>query len=437
MFQGRSGRRLPVVGIALVACASLAAGLLVFQAGAAPSLQRRANLPAIGRDESGGVPPQVEFEACGGGAKTVVLVVDPALNAGIRSGLDQFEKDLCADGYTVLERRSDFGTPPELRSYLAGVWARPNRQLAGTILVGGAPHAYQWVTLVSTNPSIPSTSEEVISFQYYSDLDGDFGRSAGYTSPGGHPYSYDTHTGNVGWEIWVGVLPIYGGDTVKTIEALQRFFAKDHAYRMGSSSIPRAFLEVVEHFSASTLAQSTQIMSDLKTGQYAWTPFSTSPGAKIYFDSPPAGLSVAQGYADLAAGVADFTDVDAHGYWGASGQLTIAKVESTPVKTIFFWSNGCAVGDLDHAENFLTSVLYSSTSAVLVAKGTTNNSGGMGTNASGFFGHNVATGMSAGKSLGQALVDHVNVPLIAPWSASREFHFATGVVLGDPTLRLR
>lgn len=422
---------------AVIALASLAVGALAFRVGAVPSLQRRANLPAVGRDESGGVPPQAEFEACDGGARTVVLVVDPALAGGIRSGLDQFEKDVCADGYSVLERRAGFGTPPELRTYLAGVWARPNRQLVGAILIGNLPHAYQWVTLTSTNPSIPSTSEEVISFQYYADLDGTFGQSAGYTSAGKHSYSYDTHTGNVGWDIWVGVLPMYSGDAAKTIDALQRFFTKDHAYRTQGSSIPRAFLEVAEHFTATSAAQSTQFMNDLKTGQYAWTPFSTSPGARIYFDSPPAGISISQGYADLAAGVADFTDVDAHGYWGASGQLTIAKVESTPVKTVFFWSNGCAVGDLDHADNFLTSVLYSPTSSVLVAKGTTNDSGGLGTNSNGYFGHNIATSMSAGKSFGQAMVDHVNVPLIAPWSAIREFQFGSGVVLGDPTLRLR
>jgi hypothetical protein len=375
-------------------------------------------------------------EACKG-SQTIALLIDPALVVAIRTGLDQFEKDLCADDYTVIERRADFAAPAQVRNYLATVYARPGADMVGTILIGDIPHAYQWVTLVSTNPSIPSTSEEVISFQYYADLDGVFGASAGYTSPGKHQYSFDTHTGNLDWEIWVGVLPVYKGDAARTADALGRFFAKDHAYRTSGSSIPRGFLEVAEHFTAKTAAQSTQLMNDLRTGQYAWTPFSSTAGARIYFDSPPASLSVAQGYADLAAGVADFTDIDAHGYWGASGQLTIAKVESTPVRTLFFWSNGCAIGDLDHLDNFLTSILYSPTSAVLVAKGTTNDSGGMGTNAHGYFGHNVATSLAAGKTLGQALLDHVNAGLIPPWSESREFQFATGVVLGDATLKLR
>ena len=104
---------------------------------------------------------------------------------------------------------------------------------------------------------------------------------------------------------------------------------------------------------------------------------------------------------------------------------------------MFFWSDGCAVGDLDHRENFLTSVLYSPTSLVLAAKGTTNNSGGMGSNQNGFYGHNVAVALSRGGSLGEALLEHVNVPLIWPWSESREFHLATSVILGDASLKLR
>jgi hypothetical protein len=109
-------------------------------------------------------------------------------------------------------------------------------------------------------------------------------------------------------------------------------------------------------------------MDGMRTGQYAWVPFSNTADALLYFQSTTGGLTVDQGYSALAQGLADFTVTDAHGFWGASGKLTIAQVESTAVKTIFYWSNGCAVGDLDRAENFLTSILYSTTSAVLVAK---------------------------------------------------------------------
>jgi hypothetical protein len=129
--------------------------------------------------------------------------------------------------------------------------------------------------------------------------------------------------------------------------------------------------------------------------------------------------------------------VGTHGTWRSSGKLDLAWAEKNPIRTVFYWNNACAVGDLDHPDNFLTAVLYNPKSMVLVAKGTTNNSGGMGTNKNGFFGHNIATTMSEDKSFGQAILDHVNVPLLEPWDKDRELHFATSVILGDPTLRLR
>ena len=334
-----------------------------------------------------------------------------------------------------MENSAGFADPSALRTYLQGLHSDPGLDLAGAILIGDIPHAYQWVTLHSTNPSIPDASEEVISFQYYADLDGTFASSPTYTSPGGHMYSYDLHTGTADWEIWVGVLPRYKGDLTQTTAAINRYFAKDHDFRIRQLILPNVFLQINEHFHATTLAEHNDFMNDMVSGSYSWTPYSNAPGARLYFDSPPGGLTVDQGYTDLQNGMADFTVTDTHGFWGASGQLTIAMVEADPVQTLFFWSNGCAIGDLDQADNFLTSVLFSTTSDVLIAKGTTNDSGGMGTNSNGFFGHNIATALAAGDAFGDAILGHVNVPLISPWDTDREFQFATAVVLGDPTLR--
>jgi hypothetical protein len=381
--------------------------------------------------------PEPETFECPGAERAVALLVDPMLGEGLDPRLHQFKVDLCRDGYKAIEIRLAFSNPDQVRAYLAGQYAESDGGLGGAILIGDLPHAYQWVTLTSANPDIPSAGEEAISFQYYADLDGVFDKSPGYVSPGGHTYSYDVHTGNVDWEIWISVLPLYKGDYDLSIEAINAYFTKNHAYRIGDYVIPRVFLQISEHFSASTMSEHTQILTAMRSGTYAWTPFSLEPTALLCFDSPPGGLSVEGGYANLLAGMADFTVGDAHGYWGGHGSLDIAWVESNPIRTVFFWSNGCSVGNLDFADNFLTSVAYSPTSLVLVAKGTTNNSGGMGTNSQGFFGHNIATAMTGGSSFGDAILSHVNVPLIHPWADSREFHFATVVVVGDPTLALQ
>lgn len=173
----------------------------------------------------------------------------------------------------------------------------------------------------------------------------------------------------------------------------------------------------------------------MRSGKYAWTPFSHGENAHLYFDSSTQNLSVQQGYQALSDGVADFTVVGGHGTWQTSGSVNIAWVERNPVRTVFFYTTGCNSGNLNQTENFLTSLLYSPTSQVLMAWGTTSESGGMGTNAQGFYGHNVAYALSQGEPFGQAILRHVNSPLIAPWSENRESHYAVQLFLGDPTLR--
>ena len=379
-----------------------------------------------------------DWTVCDPGGPQVTLLVQPALLYGIAPALDQFEADLCSEGYSVLETSTLFFSPTEIRDYLSSIYVGLGQRLDGVILIGDQPHAYQWIVMEFSNPDIPTLTEEVISFQFYSDLDGTFAASPGYASPGGFVDSFDIHEGELDWEIWVGVLPSYKGDLYLTMDALNRYFAKNHAYRAGEYTTPRAFLQIDELSIATTADDHDFFTAAHIDGDYAWTPFSDSPGAQIYFDSASAGLTVAQGYLALTENVADFTVADAHGWAGASGQANIAWVESNPVNTVFFWSNGCAVGNLDVADNFISAILYSPTSAVLVAKGTTNDSGGMGRTEAGFFAHNIATAMSYGSSLGDAVLAHVNdAPLMYPWDQDREFHYGTPILAGDPTLKLR
>ena len=139
------------------------------------------------------------------------------------------------------------------------------------------------------------------------------------------------------------LLPRYKGDLEQTTVAINRYFAKNHDFRTRQLLRPNVFLQINEHFHATTMQEHNSILADMSSGTYSWTPYSNAAGARLYFDSPLGGLSVDQGYTDLQNGVADFTVTDTHGYWGASGKLTLAMVETYPVQTLFFWSNGCAI----------------------------------------------------------------------------------------------
>jgi len=366
---------------------------------------------------------------CGEGNQTVLLVIDPNIPSRVQLSLNIFEDNLCAAGYSVVEQLAPLANPVEVRNWLAGALG-DYTGVVGAILIGDIPYAYQFYVAQSSNPSIPPEELESISYQFYADLDGTFAKSPGYVSPGGHTYSYDVHSGNVDWEIWIGVLPFYQGDYEATADVLIDYFMRNHMHRAASRKQPFVFMEIDEHSHATTMTEHNSIVDIHRTGTYAWTPFSSDPHALLYFDSPPAGLTVAQGYAAMSAGAADFTVASTHG----SGQIDTTWALNNPIDTAFFWSNGCEVANLDYPDNFLTAMLYSPHSEIVVAQGATNNAGGLGTNTDGFFGHNIATSLSGGASLGQAVLNHVNTPLIWPWSDDREFHFAPILVLGDPTL---
>jgi hypothetical protein len=194
---------------------------------------------------------QEDITGCGD--RMVVLIVEPALLSGIRDGLTQFETDLCASGYNTAESNNEFADPPAVRTYMGNLYRQSKGKMAGAILIGNVPYAYQWVVSHRTNPSIPDTEEEAISFQYYADLNGTFAKSDAYNPP--HTYSYDLHDGNIEWEIWIGVLPRYNGDLQQTVAALNRYFAKNHAYRTGVLQRPPVFLQVSELHTATTLSE--------------------------------------------------------------------------------------------------------------------------------------------------------------------------------------
>lgn len=411
-----------------------AASAAAEQTAASMAAPTAAQTPESGEDTSR--QGTTDLQNCSAGSAAVAVIVDPNILDGILPGLTQFEDDLGQDGFEVIEINNEFATPVELRAALSDLYQTRDKCLAGAYLIGDLPYAYQWFRVEYANPDIPPTEQEVISFQYYTDLDGVFRASEDYISPGGHEFSFDVHEGDLDWEIWVGVLPLYKGANDQTIQAINRYFEKNHAYRQGEYTIPHAFLQIYEFQTATTQEDHDRIEQQQTSGQYAWTPFSSSPDAQLYFDSPPADMTVEQGYRALSEGTADFTAVSAHGSWKVSGSIDVNWVESNPIETVFYRTSGCSTGDLDHDDNFLTSVLYSPTSAVLVAWGATSPAGGMGNNTDGFFGHNVASDLSEGKSIGEAILEHVNTPLIPPWSEDRELHFSVQILLGDPSLTL-
>jgi hypothetical protein len=161
----------------------------------------------------------------------VHVFVDSYVYPAIQTNFDQFISDLEAENYTVSVTQVTTETPEAIRAILQSEYSSG---LVGVILVGEVPAA--WVKLSAD--SYYYTSHFPTDF-FYMDLDGTWND---YDADG----FYDHFSGNRYPEIWAGrITPSFCifGDEVKL---LNQYFAKDHAYRTGSLSLPDRALGYIE-----------------------------------------------------------------------------------------------------------------------------------------------------------------------------------------------
>lgn len=374
--------------------------------------------------------------SCDSYTRYIAVIIEPFLYDELLSSLAQFEMDICEDGYKLVLTTEAFPSPAEVRSFLADLYYDDTSQtLAGALLIGDQPYAYQLITITYTGLDVPPRIEHGISFQYYSDLDGIFATSEGYQAPEGKLPTFDIHEGETDWEIWVGVLPLFHRDPEQSVQALKGYFEKNHAYRQGQLSLPRELLQIQEYTAESE--EDTQEMFDaILSGAISWTPLSSPDGPAVYMNSETAGLTVEAGYEALSRGVADFTVINTHGHEGAVGHLTVPWLAEKPLRTFFLWSNACSAGNLDNDHVILNSILYDPKSEVLIATANTTEALGMGRNEKGSYTVNIADALAQGLSFGDAVLFHVNTPLAPPDDLSPEIARAPRIFLGDLSLEL-
>ncbi len=141
------------------------------------------------------------------------IIVESEIFPDISASLDQYIYDLTGEGYSVELYLSSYGSPQELRSFLIDRYANG---LQGCLFVGDLPVAWY------------ETPDEQFPIDYfYMDMDGIFTD----TDLDG---MYDTHSGNVAPEIWMGRLtasPL--GSPAEEITLLNNYFDKNHRYRTG------------------------------------------------------------------------------------------------------------------------------------------------------------------------------------------------------------
>lgn len=361
--------------------------------------------------------------------------------------MTQFKTDLASEAYAVITKESSMRTPEEVRSYLKNTYDTTAPRLKGAILIGDIPKPRYRVVI----PALPGVLEnsigpdEYVSMQFYQDLDGTYSQNRPNSCE--RAGCYDGHTGAVGSEIWVSVLPFLTSDET-TVEKVNQYFAKNHAYRTGVDRPRKGYLRPLIGTRIDTVEKYEYQIASLTTGSYAWTPLTSRGNIGIFMDNslgdPVRYPQAAYGFETaLLTRDYDFAEIGAHGTpttivapQGGSIVITTQWVNSHKIGATFAWDYSCYNGDLDVDGNLLTALVYSD-GDVLLAAGATGEYGGLGTNAYGFWRPNIGQALAAGKTFGQAYLDHINAPFAGSDLYQREFYVAPTVFVGDLTLNLQ
>jgi hypothetical protein len=168
------------------------------------------------------------YERGDGDRQNVVnVIVNSAIYPHIQTEMDTFVDDLLGAGYSVQLDTITGMSPAVLRNHLAGI-----TDLVGAIFVGELPVA--WFELNGFG-----SWEEFPHDLFFCDLNGSY-----YDDDADG--IYDSHSGTVEPEIWVGRIYARNLTWGNEVHLLKKYFAKNHHYRASGSSLPERALAFVD-----------------------------------------------------------------------------------------------------------------------------------------------------------------------------------------------
>ncbi len=170
--------------------------------------------------------------AAGAVSTRMLLVVENSLYPSIQTKLQRFVQDLQKEGWTVLVYRFGSGTAQSLRTYLRSRY-KEKGGLAGALFIGDIPYiVYEMMQSWDNNKT--REYEDFPCDIYYMDVDGSW--SDTLTDEDVQPANgkYDTRSGDIGLEIWVGRLQTSNLTCLGTeAGTLNNYFEKNHLFRTG------------------------------------------------------------------------------------------------------------------------------------------------------------------------------------------------------------
>lgn len=351
--------------------------------GRQPSGPVAAQLP-----DGSGYTARVTSDAVAGHGDEVVLIVDQAVSGGISSSIGTFQDDLEADGWTVEIWTITDPSAAALRADLQAEYAGGN--LEGAILIGDIPAG--WVEASGGEYPMDLYLMDMNGTWTDTDLDGLF-----------DDWSSEAP------EIWVGRLTPTWLSFGSQVELLQDYFAKNHAYRTGTLSLPNRALAYEEAFTGLT-GYVDLVYEDVTT------------------KSDPAGTTADDFRAELLAGY-EWVHLIAHSSpWGSSfhvgappsGAGTFNSYEALPLdpRAFFYVLNCCTNGRWTEIDNLANMYIWTDTYGLaVIAQAKTDYTNDF---------YELYQTLGGGSCLGEAF---------RMWLAANLGLEHAAVLLGDPTLR--
>ena len=368
--------------------------------------------------------------------QTVIIIIDSVIANGISHSISQFKADLQDDGYNVIQKTWEAGDCQQLREYLAGIHSDTTVDLVGAYLIGNLPVPSFYMYYPATADELERGPETFTTLEYYQDLDGDWDKIhlENLTTAN----TFDSHTGKIDNEIWIGVLP-FVSDVSTTIDKINEYFNKNHKFRIGIDRPEKGYIEPIGGSWGVTSPELYQYQVDQVTNtQWAWQPLTKRGNVGIFPDNTMNDLSKYPDskygwHTQMSSNKYDFAVFNFHG----DNTNPWNSIKDIRITANFVWDGTCAEANISNPGSSIDiDILYRDNNVVLVA-GATGNQGGLGENINGDFRWNIAHDLAKGKSFGQAYLNHTNAKFVGVCEDQREYLGAQFIFLGDPSLKLQ
>ena len=193
----------------------------------------------------------------------VMIIVNSSIYPAISSRINQYSTDLESQSYEVSLITTSGGTPQNIKSLLQN-----ETNLVGAVLVGDLP--VPWFQIIETwDNGATYEYEEFPCDLYYMDLNGTWTDTKHYdpTSQSfiaGADGMFESHTGNVEPDIWVGRLTANTLTSGNEIDLVNNYFDKNHDYRSAQTPInTRAITYIDDDWSGWTTCGLDFVYSDV------------------------------------------------------------------------------------------------------------------------------------------------------------------------------